>query len=69
MAEHSTCDDSGTTDGPAMFAPVGVEVFVAALERLAGAARTGSAPPRLDELAPFGAADICTLHDSLVREG
>jgi uncharacterized membrane protein YccC len=54
--------------GQSLFGPAGVDRFMAAVEELAGAIRTGSAPPNLGELSPFGAAEMTTLHDSLVRD-
>ena len=54
--------------GLSLFGPNGVARFTTLLDELSTAIRTGSAPPRLDQLPPFGAAEITTLRDSLVRE-
>jgi uncharacterized membrane protein YccC len=53
--------------GQSLFGPGGVDRFTAAVEELAGAVRTGSAPPSL-EPSPFGGAEMTTLRDSLVRD-
>ena len=54
--------------GLSLFGPNGVARFTTLLDELSTAIQTGSAPPRLDQLPPFGAAEITTLRDSLVRE-
>jgi hypothetical protein len=54
--------------GLSLFGPNGVARFTTLLDELSTAIRTGSAPPRLDQLPPFGAAEITTVRDSLVRE-
>jgi len=51
-----------------LFGPSGVARFTTLLDELSTAIQTGSAPPRLDQLPPFGAAEITTVRDSLVRE-
>ena len=60
--------ESARAVGLSLFAPDGVERFIAALDELATAIRSGSAPPQLGQLPPFGAAELTTLRDSLVRE-
>ena len=50
------------------FGPAGVDRFTAAVDRLAAAARTGSAPTNLEELPDFGAAELVTLRESLVPD-
>ena len=54
--------------GLSLFGPNGVARFTTLLDELSIAIQTGSAPPRLDQLPSFGAAEITTLRDSLVRE-
>ena len=54
--------------GLSLFGPNGVARFTTLLDELSIAIQTGSAPPRLDQLPPFGAAEITTVRDSLVRE-
>ena len=54
--------------GLSWFGPGGVDRFTAALDQLAAAARTGSAPTNLEELPDFGAAELVTLRESLVPD-
>jgi len=59
---------SAPEGGLSLFGPSGVARFTTLLDELSTAIQTGSAPPRLDQLPPFGAAEITTVRDSLVRE-
>ena len=60
--------ESARAVGRSLFAPDGVERFIAPLNELATAIRSGSAPPQLGQLPSFGAAELTSLRDSLVRK-
>jgi uncharacterized membrane protein YccC len=54
--------------GRSLFGPHGVDRFTEPLSELATAVRWGSAPHQLGQLPPFGAAELTSLRDSLVRD-
>ena len=62
--EHNGKDHARKRRAPS-FGTDGADPYIAVLVALAAAIRTGSAPPVLDDLPPFVAADVTTLRESL----
>jgi uncharacterized membrane protein YccC len=65
--EHIDNAEAARGVGMSLFGQHGVDRFTAALSELVTAIRSGSAPHHLEQLPPFGAAEVRTLRDSLVR--